>query len=110
MSAANVDRLEMRAITAVSPLGRGQRQWYAPDGRELTLFAQWLPVDVGFVLETDPAAHYSARSRSLSNFSNSLPTHGDKLGLVHKKRMSLPSLLAVVSQAVAQPYKAVLSQ
>ena len=69
-----------------------QRQWYVPDGRELTPFSIWLP----------------AGSASSSNSKEvlSLLDEPGTLTIPSKKGVSLSSLLAGVSQAVAQAYKA----
>jgi exodeoxyribonuclease VII large subunit len=72
----------------------GQRKWYVPDGRELAPFAKWLPAGV----ESFPVAtggqlgHASTEERGLT--------------IAPKKGMSLSNLLAGVSQAVTQAYKA----
>ena len=69
-----------------------QRQWYVPDGRELTPFSIWL----------------LAGSASSSNSREvlSLLDEPGTLTIPSKKGVSLSSLLAGVSQAVAQAYKA----
>ncbi len=69
-----------------------QRQWYVPDGRELTPFSSWLPAG--------PANADGAISTDLSSPSRT----GTDL-TVSKKGVSLSQLLANVSQAVAQAYK-----
>jgi exodeoxyribonuclease VII large subunit len=79
-----------------------QRQWFVPEGRELTPFQQWLPAGAGQVslpvttaLSTDPLQdHPSSGSSGVSS-----------LALPAKKGVSLSSLLAGVSQAVAQAYR-----
>ncbi len=81
-----------------------QRQWYVPDGRELTPFARWLPGSSEVGLPPGPLS-----SGLLS--SNQLSTTSTRKGaavpaLASKKGTSLSSLLAGVSQAVAQAYKA----
>jgi len=76
-----------------------QRQWYVPEGRELTPFAQWLPA--GMVAVSEPAS--MALSTALQDGSS---TRGTNLALAGKKGVSLSSLLAGVSQAVAQVYRA----
>jgi exodeoxyribonuclease VII large subunit len=70
-----------------------QRQWYVPDGRDLAPFVTWLPA--GAVTGT------AAQSTGLTAF----PTGSKELS-VHKRGVSLSQLLAGVSQAVAQAYKA----
>jgi exodeoxyribonuclease VII large subunit len=83
-----------------------QRQWFVPDGRDLTPFAQWLPAG----LESGALSVPSAASSSSSLFTThqlSAATAGNTaLVLACKKGVSLSSLLAGVSQAVAQAYKA----
>jgi exodeoxyribonuclease VII large subunit len=69
-----------------------QRQWYVPDGRELTPFSMWLHAG-------SPAASKSKEVLSLLDEPGILTVLG-------KKGVSLSSLLAGVSQAVAQAYKA----
>ena len=69
-----------------------QREWFVPDGRELTPFPIWLP----------------AGSVATSN-SEKVRLLLDELGTLtipSKKGVSLSSLLVGVSQAVAQAYKA----
>ena len=70
-----------------------QRQWYVPDGRDLAPFIAWLPA--GAVTGT------AAPNTGLTAF----PTGSKELS-VHKRGVSLSQLLAGVSQAVAQAYKA----
>lgn len=83
-----------------------QRQWFVPDGRELTPFAQWLPAG----LESGALSAPSSPLSSSSPFTNhQLPTTSagnTALAISGKKGVSLSSLLAGVSQAVAQAYKA----
>ncbi|UUZ77406.1 exodeoxyribonuclease VII large subunit [Polaromonas sp. P1(28)-13] len=69
-----------------------QRQWFVPDGRELTPFSIWLP----------------AGSASVANSKEvlSLLDEPGTLTIPSKKGVSLSSLLAGVAQAVAQAYKA----
>ncbi|UUZ66198.1 DUF5710 domain-containing protein (plasmid) [Polaromonas sp. P1-6] len=69
-----------------------QRQWFVPDGRELTPFSNWLPAG-------------SASSSSSKEVLSLLDEPGT-LTIPSKKGVSLSSLLAGVSQAVAQAYKA----
>lgn len=70
-----------------------QRQWYVPDGRELAPFSAWLPagVDTGTATLNTGLEPFSAGSKELT---------------VLKRGVSLSQLLAGVSQAVAQAYKA----
>ncbi len=70
-----------------------QRQWFVPDGRELAPFATWLPVGT--------AVDFTSTSVEITPFLN----RGSSL-TVPKKGVSLSSLLAGVSQAVAQAYTA----
>ena len=69
------------------------RQWFVPEGRDLTPFATWLPAGSSEVI--------TASSIELTSFAGT----GASLA-VPKKGVSLSSLLAGVSQAVAQAYKA----
>jgi exodeoxyribonuclease VII large subunit len=69
-----------------------QRQWYVPDGRELTPFSMWL--------------HAGSAAASNSKEVLSLLDEPGILTVPGKKGVSLSSLLAGVSQAVAQAYKA----
>ena len=71
-----------------------QRQWYVPEGRELAPFAQWLPDGVA---ESAPVL-----TRQLSPIQSSATL----VALPAKKGVSLSSLLAGVSQAVASAYRA----
>ena len=68
-----------------------QRQWYVPDGRELAPFSMWLQAG-------SAAASNSKEVLSLLSEPGVLTVPG-------KKGVSLFSLLAGVSQAVAQAYK-----
>ncbi len=70
-----------------------QRQWYVPEGRELEPFLQWLPISNG--------APAQAGVPQAANISSG--TH--ELAIPTKKGVSLSSLLAGVSQAVAQAYR-----
>lgn len=69
------------------------RQWFVPEGRDLTPFVTWLPAGSREVI--------TANSVELTTFAGT----GASLA-VPKKGVSLSSLLAGVSQAVAQAYKA----
>lgn len=69
-----------------------QRQWYVPDGRELAPFSMWLQT--------------SSAAGSNSKEVLSLLEEPRLLAVPGKKGVSLSSLLAGVSQAVAQAYKA----
>ena len=79
-----------------------QRQWFVPDGRELAPFAQWLPnrPGAGSSLEGPSSALFSSNQLATAS------TGSTSLALGSKKGVSLSSLLAGVSQAVAQAYKA----
>jgi exodeoxyribonuclease VII large subunit len=68
-----------------------QRQWFVPEGRELAPFALWLPA--------------SAASASNADALSMLDEPA-ALALPVKKGVSLSSLLAGVSRAVAQAYQA----
>ena len=68
-----------------------QRQWYVPDGRELTPFAAWLPAGASPVVPPGALTVFSADDAALS--------------VAAKKGISLSQLLAGVSQAVAQAYR-----
>ena len=72
-----------------------QRQWFVPDGRDLTAFTLWLPPDATLALATPFASADLAV----------LKTAGSDLALSGRKGVSLSSLLAGVSQAVAQAYR-----
>jgi exodeoxyribonuclease VII large subunit len=69
-----------------------QRQWFVPDGRELTPFSTWLPA--------------GAVATSNSQEVRSLLDQPGTLTIPSKKGVSLSSLLVGVSQVVAQAYKA----
>ena len=71
-----------------------QRQWFVPDGRELAPFSAWLPAGSAQV------------STSTSTELSSNQTGSTELSVANKKGVSLSQLLAGVSQAVAQVYKA----
>src|SRR5450830_1922915 len=70
-----------------------QRQWYVPDGRELAPFSAWL------------SAGSATGVVSTSTDLAALSTVGTEL-TVAKRGISLSQLLAGVSQAVAQAYRA----
>jgi len=72
-----------------------QRQWYVPDGRELTPFATWLP----------GASTQVSALTSTSTDVASFQTGHSEVSVPNKKGISLSQLLAGVSQAVAQVYK-----
>lgn len=71
-----------------------QRQWFVPDGRELAPFLAWLPVGSAQV------------SISTSTELSSIQTDSTELSVPLKKGVSLSQLLAGVSHAVAQAYRA----
>ncbi|MDO8776461.1 MAG: exodeoxyribonuclease VII large subunit [Burkholderiaceae bacterium] len=77
-----------------------QRQWYVPEGRELAPFAQWLPAGMEAVSASTSTALSSAQ------LHDGATTRGANLALAGKKGVSLSSLLAGVSQAVAHAYRA----
>lgn len=90
-----VDFKEKDAAKALGARWDGaQRQWYVPEGRELAPFAQWLPANSG--------ATAQASARQLATVS----AGGVELSVPGQKGVSLSSLLAGVSQAVAQAYRA----
>ena len=90
-----VDFKEKDAAKALGARWDGvQRQWYVPEGRELAPFSQWLPASSGVPAPT--AARQVATVRA----------GGTELSVPGKKGVSLSSLLAGVSQAVAQAYRA----
>jgi exodeoxyribonuclease VII large subunit len=68
-----------------------QRQWFVPEGRELAPFALWLPAGVASASNADVLSMLDAPAT---------PT------MPGKKGVSLSSLLAGVSRAVAQAYQA----
>lgn len=72
----------------------GQRQWYVPEGLDLAPFARWLPDAVAGARLT--VARQPSTVHSGSN----------NLVLPAKRGVSLSSLLAGVSQAVTQAYRA----
>jgi exodeoxyribonuclease VII large subunit len=91
----NVDFKEKDAAKALGARwDGGQRQWYVPEGRELAPFAQWLPSTAA----GSPTA--LIRQGALDDST------GTELDFFDKKGASLSTLLAGVSQAVAQAYKA----
>ena len=69
-----------------------QRSWYVPEGRELAPFSAWLPAGLGQV--------------STSTELSSIQTGSTGLSVAKQRGVSLSQLLAGVSQAVAQAYKA----
>ena len=71
-----------------------RRQWFVPEGRDLTPFAQWLP-----------AADVPAPVVSRDLLAPS-PTASSGLAVPEKKGVSLSQLLQGVSGAVAQAFKA----
>jgi exodeoxyribonuclease VII large subunit len=77
-----------------------QRQWFVPEGRELTPFTQWLPAGAG------PVSAPASKALSSAYLQDDTPMAGTHLALPAKKGVSLSSLLAGVSQAVAQAYRA----
>ncbi len=71
-----------------------QRQWFVPDGRELAPFSAWLPAGSAQV------------SISTTTELSSIQTGSKVLSVPSRNGVSLSQLLAGVSQAVAQAYKA----
>ena len=89
-----VDFKEKDAAKALGARWDGsQRQWYVPEGRELLPFAQWLPSDISSSLQTV--------SRQVASV-----TETSDIALPAKTGVPLSSLLAGVSQAVSQAYRA----
>ncbi len=89
-----------------------QKQWFVPPGRELAPFAQWLPkgapsdFDSGSGSLSTPVAPLAPSSLfSAQSLLDRSPT-GTSLTVGSHKGLSLSSLLAGVSQAVAQVYRA----
>ncbi len=88
-----------------------QKQWFVPPGRELAPFAQWLPKGApsAFVPGPDSLSTPVATPAPSSLFSaQALPDRGStgtNLTVGSHKGVSLSSLLAGVSQAVAQAYR-----
>jgi len=72
-----------------------QRQWFVPDGRDLTAFTLWLSPQSALALATPVASGDMAL----------LKTSGSELAPSVGKGMSLSSLLAGVSNAVSQAYR-----
>lgn len=68
----------------------GQRQWYVPEGRELTPFAQWLPAGAG----SDSA--FASMALSTAPLQDGATSRSTSLALASKKGVSLSSLLAGV--------------
>ena len=91
-----------------------QRPWFVPDGRELTPFVQWLPKLAESTSVSTPSSALGSASvlapTSTSLFPvNALSTGSGlsvDLALGARKGVSLSSLLAGVSQAVTQAYRA----
>jgi exodeoxyribonuclease VII large subunit len=71
-----------------------QRQWFVPEGRDLTPFAAWLPADATLPVASTSTAVARAQDG------------GSELALPTKKGVSLSVLLAGVTQAVAQLHRA----
>ena len=71
-----------------------QRQWFVPEGRDLVAFTTWLPTGDSFGLDSTES-------------SCVVPFHSADTALAApKKGVTLSTLLACVSQAVAQAYRA----
>ena len=70
-----------------------QRQWFVPEGRELAPFALWLPAGAAPASNADELSMPGAPSTPVAP------------ALLGEKGVSLSSLLAGVSRAVAQAYK-----
>lgn len=82
------ERLEAKALGA--RWDAAASKWYVPDGHDLALFSKWLPAG-------------SAQASS-STAVAPLPTGSAQISVAGKKGISLSSLLAGVSHAVAQAY------
>jgi len=72
-----------------------KRQWYVPEDRDLTPFAAWLPAGTATAQEVSPASTQLAKNQP----------SGREVAAVAVKGVSLSTLLAGVSQAVAQAYR-----
>jgi exodeoxyribonuclease VII large subunit len=72
-----------------------QRQWYVPEGRDLAPFADWLPAGTALAQDSSPSS---------SQLTLSQPA-GRDVASTAAKGISLSSLLAGISQAVAQAYR-----
>jgi len=75
----------------------GRRQWYVPEGRDLTPFATWLPADL--------RAQHGASAESLPAVAAPSPASSPALSLPTGKGIPLSRLLSGVSQAVAAAYR-----
>lgn len=89
-----VDFKEKNDVKALGARWDGlQRQWYVPEGRELGPFTQWLPRHTGIATPSESKQLSMPGSASV------------ELSMPAKKGVSLSSLLAGVSQAVANAYR-----
>jgi exodeoxyribonuclease VII large subunit len=77
-----------------------QRQWYVPEGRDLMPFAVWLPAE-----SSNPLASANPVASTPVAFTPTVSSSAS-LALIAKKGVSLSSLLAGISQAVAKAYSA----
>lgn len=73
----------------------GRRQWYVPDGMDLTPFAVWLPASAA----SNPLPASNAREMVAAD------TPSRELAAPAKKGISLSSLLSGVSRAVSKAYE-----
>jgi exodeoxyribonuclease VII large subunit len=88
-----VDFKEKDAAKALGARWDGaKRQWYVPEGRELSPFTQWI---AGVGVQAQDTGRQVATATA----------PGSELAHPAKKGVSLSSLLAGVSQAVAQAYR-----
>lgn len=79
-----------------------QRQWYVPEGRDLMPFAVWLPAE-----SSKPLASVNPVASTPVAFTPTVSSSSSaSLALIAKKGVSLSSLLAGISQAVAKAYSA----
>jgi exodeoxyribonuclease VII large subunit len=85
-----------------------QRQWFVPEGRELALFAQWLPKLAQSNAVSTPSSVFESGSALVPPSTSLFPGNTLSVDLTPgaRKGISLSSLLAGVSQAVAQAYRA----
>jgi exodeoxyribonuclease VII large subunit len=93
LTTAYRDREQVKSLGA--RWDAGLKKWYVPSGRDLAVFAAWLPVEA-------PTAAYGAAQTELAVAEVSSPTA--PLSFV-QKGVALSALLAAVAQAVAQAYR-----
>jgi exodeoxyribonuclease VII large subunit len=85
-----------------------QRQWFVPEGRELAPFALWLPKPAQSNAVSTPSSAFESGSALAPPSTSLFPGNALSVDLAPgaRKGISLSSLLAGVSQAVAQAYRA----